>query len=1323
VTYETIITQAEVRPTAFFARTQKKDIIPPIKILIDTITPVIEKFDFAPADQSGGASGTAVVATSSEYGYYFSTDTAITVTATDTAITGQVATGLASIEYVAVDTAGYEVVSGSGLDDDRSVRFVVPADFKGRIYARATDKVGNNPATPGIDFPNNYNMNLIDRAPSSLYPGYAHPSGAIFESPAMHLSASDISFDAGAVDGTAVVSSPYVYRGSAPQRDKTPDYAPGQNLPLYRSSPTFDINVESSFAGIKQVRWTAITDGQVTSNGAITVDESRVLTGDTAGWSAVRQGSTNLVQSLKNTGMTVSGAGMNTVLLVELTDRVGHASYDYYAFGVDTAAPGIDAARTHVDSRGTITGSAFDQDSGIARVVCGTASEYNNYDYVAGITPGALATFTPADASRTSGSYTFTLGNFTTDAAIYVWSVDMAGNKTTDAAVVYVDTLSPVIEAFDFAPLNVSSSHPTPNAPVTSTDYGFYFKVAATVTVSAIDDAGINPAVSSASGVAFITYLAEDVAGGHISGTEPADENGAISFVIPANFKGQIYAYATDKAGNTPMRTGINFPADYDTTLLIRTGAYAGYVHPGGAIVEDETKHREVSSIEFTVPTRSGIESGTYPYPWPAPEGAQQDSIADYNTSRNVPLFKYVPTFGLRIESGYAGIYSVKWTVFKENGILTSQTVTVAADGTLAGDADGWAATLQGSSNLVESLTKQDITIEENSNDMLLLVELTDRAGNASYDFYAFGIDTAAPTVAVRYDNNDADSGKYFKADRTATIIVTERNFDPDAVRTMITNTDETIPELSDWRMTNPGTGNGDDITHTATVRFATDGDYTFDISLKDRANNASVDVDYGDSAVPTDFTVDKTLPVVTVGYDNINARNDNYFAQPRTATITVDEHNFNPDRVRITGTATDNGTDAGFPSISGWTNAGDTHTTTIFYGADAFYSFGIEAADLAGNVSAEYAPDEFFIDRTAPTLQITNVEDLSANNDEVIPIISFSDTNYDADGVNVTLTGTNRGSVAPQGTYTDSANGQTFTFADFERVKEQDDLYTLAASVTDKAGNTFENSIRFSVNRFGSVYVLHDSLHAVKGTYLRSEQNIIFREINVDLLKEHTINIRVSKDGATRRLSNGDYSYETLNDPGTWTIMEYTVPKTHFENDGNYSVVVYSEDAAGNINENIAEEKEAEIDFAIDKTAPVIVVSGLSSGESYGDNGKTVQASIRDNLKLNDVRIQINGEDADYDVDGEMYSYTIASSSNKQSTHIVAADAAGNETVFDASDFLVTSNAAVRWFYNTPLFVGSLIGIAAVAFAIWLLWARRRKSRQDEETTDGSVI
>ena len=155
------------------------------------------------------------------------------------------------------------------------------------------------------------------------------------------------------------------------------------------------------------------------------------------------------------------------------------------------------------------------------------------------------------------------------------------------------------------------------------------------------------------------------------------------------------------------------------------------------------------------------------------------------------------------------------------------------------------------------------------------------------------------------------------------------------------------------------------------------------------------------------------------------------------------------------------------------WRRDGDKNIATIYYNRDGQYTFDIDYTDKAGNVMSDFKQQEFYIDTTKPEIEIVGVKKNSANAGEVVPIVQASDTNYDADKFNITLTGSRRGSVALNGKKSSQNNGEIFTFADMKKQKVNDDVYTIHASITDKAGNSSETELVYSVNRFGSTYQL----------------------------------------------------------------------------------------------------------------------------------------------------------------------------------------------------------------------------------------------------------
>lgn len=872
---------------------------------------------------------------------------------------------------------------------------------------------------------------------------------------------------------------------------------------------------------------------------------------------------------------------------------------------------------------------------------------------------------------------------------IEIVACDNAGNEQTYSKTAYIDRDAPTISAFEFGSNNKD------DAPaVTKESYGFFFQEETTVTV-VVDDA------QPSAGLKEIVYYTVEKGSENKQHKElnAPIENGEATFNIGVGFKGQIYARAVDNVGHTPKNED----------------ATDKYVSPNGAAIEDSERHKEHSAVTARVLSSTTYKdaAGLPLYTW----GHQE------NAPDGIPVELYV-------KDTFSGIQSVAWTV--SDPVDKGQPQNVQVDLELENDykvgdvIGGWTIKAM-DCNLVTEMS-QVIYVTNNSNAISVNVKLIDRAGNTSENSLpgnslTFSVDNTAPIVTVTYDDDkspaDEDYSTFYKAPRTATITVTERNFDPNAVQFDIksAHSEKNIPDTSGLKWTAHRVNDDyctDEDTYTATITFEADDDYTLAVaSCKDLAKRVCTSFTYEGKSDPTLFTIDKTAPTVTVSYDNNASMNGNYFKADRIATITVTEHNFDAGRVTVNGNATDNGASAAFPGLVWISDNGDVHTATIHYAADAHYTFSIDITDKAGNTISNQAQAEFYVDKTAPTLEITGVADRSANNGTVAPIINFMDTNFDADAVTYTLAGVNNGTVTYPASKADVANGQTVTFADFERVQNVDDIYTLTATITDKAGNETTKTITFSANRFGSVYDL-DGLKNMLGKYLRNEEDVVFTEINVDSLNKSETKLKITKNGTPRDLVEGvDYTVLETGGSGLWSRYRYTINKALFTDDGRYSISVYTVDAAGNINENIDETKKAEISFGVDKTNPVIVPIDFESGVQYPVEVKTVSLEIKDNLVLDSVKIYLNDVEVQYENSGETYTFDIPEKNEKQNVRIVAVDAAGNAYELPVENFLVSTNVFVRWFNNTPLFVGSLVGVALIAGAIVFLVGSKRTKKE----------
>lgn len=867
---------------------------------------------------------------------------------------------------------------------------------------------------------------------------------------------------------------------------------------------------------------------------------------------------------------------------------------------------------------------------------------------------------------------------------VSVYVIDNAGNTNTAEKTIYIDKTSPKITDFTFSTKAANGQYEKVEENVSLrdsvelTDYGYFFNKHTQVTVTAEDPKVDYEYTSQVKSMTvylkdyengkYFAVLADgslkEISEAEIERIAPVSTTGELTFNVPEAFKGQIFAKATDHVSNT--------------------GAFET---PDGTVIENEKQHAKESHIHI------------------------EKEKTTNRDGQQLELFSHNVDVKLTVTDTYSGLSEIEWSVVAPHDTTNNQSgkIQINKDQSFTADSqtEGWGIT-KTDKNLVTEMVKT-IPVTQNSNNIVIKVKVTDRAGNRSEDQISFSIDKTAPTIQVSYDNNsaDAENADYYKADRTATIVVTERNFKVEDVIHQITNTDGTIPNVLGWT-TKANPQDPDKTTHTATVKYTADGDYTFDIQYKDSAGNAAP------LFAQQTFTIDKTIPVIKVAYDNNQASNGNYYKAGRTATISVSEHNFDPRRIRVTGTAAEGGQPAVFPQVSGWSANGDVHTATIRYAADGEYSFDIDFMDMAGNVSADYKMEAFIVDQTSPELTISGVQDQSANNGDVAPVITYSDRNFNKEAASIRLTGANQGEAKLNGHYSEVANGQVFTFNNFEKTKDNDDLYTLTAKLTDYAGNETTQTIRFSVNRFGSVYAFDDSLKNLDGKYVQDEIDVILTETNVDSLKPETVKVKLTKNGTPSDLVEGkDYTVTETGGEGQWSQYEYVIKKELFAGDGRYNVALFSEDAAGNINETIDETKKAEISFGIDKTAPVIVPIDIENGEQYPLETKSAAVSIKDNLVLDETEFFVNGKKVEHKAEGENYTFDIQSDNAKQDVKIVAIDAAGNRLTKEVSDLLVSTNPVVRWYNNKPLFAGSLGGVGAVIISItsFVLY-RHRKSR-----------
>lgn len=670
----------------------------------------------------------------------------------------------------------------------------------------------------------------------------------------------------------------------------------------------------------------------------------------------------------------------------------------------------------------------------------------------------------------------------------------------------------------------------------------------------------------------------------------------------------------------------------------------------------------------------------------------QKDENGDVTGSPNLLIDTYAPTidFGtIDYSSVHSSNYPVTVTVTDpkvENVYSGLKQVTVSvhyqqsgtkADSISVSDLSGYdysdgVYTKDFASSDYTQEKSFTVTLPVNLHSNLVYVEVTaeDNAGNTvtatSKDNGQYiKLDSVAPIVSVVYDNNSAQNSKYFMQSRTATITVTDNNFSADG---MTINTQGTV---GGWTATGATNDDGQQNVYTCTVSYASDADYTLNVTAADLGGNTTNDaaVDYSGQTAAQDFTVDLTDPTFTIGMVSGDAeiRSSGYSNQAVTVTLTVNEHNFDSSAATAGLTVIHEGVDISqsIRSSLSWSSNGDVRTASFVLTDDGEYAINLSFQDLAGNSTAVASDVIVYVDQTNPLVYVTGVADKSANAQrEIVPVVTIWDKYYDGNSVEIRLRNGAGQDVTSK--YLDMENDrsevmydeqrdmyyQTFTFKNIT----EDHVYHLEVRHTDLAGNTnttmtvlnakgeetvldIEKEVmRFSVNRNGSTYSADDDTLEILGKYIQSAKNVRILEINVDELDPDSIYITLTHDNITRDLVNGDdYTYQVPpeQNEASWNVYEYVFADSLFADDGIYTISIYSVDAAGNVAQNNTEEKDFEITFVVDKTPPIFVAVNLEAGEIYNEEQHEVTINCSDNIAFDSVQVYRLDSTAEKDENG----------------------------------------------------------------------------------------
>lgn len=656
-------------------------------------------------------------------------------------------------------------------------------------------------------------------------------------------------------------------------------------------------------------------------------------------------------------------------------------------------------------------------------------------------------------------------------------------------------------------------------------------------------------------------------------------------------------------------------------------------------------------------------------------------------------------------------------------------------------------------------------------------VDYTDPANNAAADYSTdyFTVDQTAPTnLRVTYSTSILDtilekvSFGFYNAKMTVTISADDT---VSGVHTFV------YSYLNAQGVSSVNAELVNQVISAADIRYSQDGvtaSASFDIPkmLLGRDNQFNGVVEFTatnrsgtESALHREakrIVVDNISPTAQVSYNApVNTQGDvAYYDGSIRGTISIREANFYPQDVRVT-VSKDGGEAVTLPTS--WSDESvDDHVGTFTLQEDGDYIVTIQYRDKSSNQMETYTSQQMTIDTQLedPTFSVNGQsvgENGGSYKGETEVAFAFGDINLGTQSVRLVRV-RHQGVEEVTDQFIQLSNTETGGAGSFSipTEAENDGIYTLTVEVTDKAMHTVQAQMKFTINRFGSVYVYDDALMALikdGGQYVTIQngenaaitEDLVITEYNANPLLDGSQRLLITRDGEsvepdyTMQSAVTDEAAET--DQAGWYQYVYVIDPSNFAEDGVYKISLSSgyvtTDSEENISTSVPENSmdgsgtqvTDAMTFTVDTTAPEIRNIVNLEQEIINASAVDVKYTVVDVGGLRSVEVLVDGQSVDsvsqFDGDGLQYNgeFTIYESGKTQNIRLKVTDLAGNVTDTAAEDFnanalfefhdkvTVSTNFFVRWYANKLVFWSTVGGaVLILGVLVFVLVAVRRK-------------
>ena len=553
-----------------------------------------------------------------------------------------------------------------------------------------------------------------------------------------------------------------------------------------------------------------------------------------------------------------------------------------------------------------------------------------------------------------------------------------------------------------------------------------------------------------------------------------------------------------------------------------------------------------------------------------------------------------------------------------------------------------------------------------------IVAKVVDKAGNSATKKVSFVIDKTPPKTTL----SGVEKNKHYKSVPT----VTAKSNEPATVYMTVTRDGNVVYS-------------GNAKNEKAFSAFDKDGDYVVSAYSIDLATNKG-------ETTTISFVKDSTAPIITLS----GATEGAFHNTTRNIAIKVHERYYKTNKVEVSAYYTLHGKRTNIPFTFKSTGIDSINHMTCSNTGE--YHITVTAVDEAGNV-ADKKTLTFKVDTKKPEIEITIPNKVSAYNDAVTPKVTIKDDYFKSKTITIKkMNGVGAGTTQTKAFKDDfGTTGGTRIYYDFAKQKINDGAYLITAVSEDKAGNVTTKSMEFMVDRFGSVFKL---VSAPKDKYIQElKDDIVIREMNVSKIRDYKVIIRQDSN--------------TLNAEDVTTTKEdvyttYTIPAENFSEEGFYKVNVRTVDAAGNISES-EETEGCEVFFAVDRTPPTIMATGVESRKLYKESSVRMNVSATDTISEDvDITVKVNGEEERIRSD-EKGSYVTIKGGYNQDIVIEATDQAGNVEKKEFENVSVSKSVLAPFYANKGLMAGAAGGAGALLIGgVYLLARHRRKTKPQDD-------